>query len=76
MQGCKSPGHAQRFLAAYGPIAQHFPPCSVGAVERYPKLEALDLGMTPRQARISRANAMATRSMRASRPAERDGGRS
>jgi putative transposase len=24
MQGCKSPGHAQRFLAAYGPIAQHF----------------------------------------------------
>jgi putative transposase len=26
MQGCKSPGHAQRFLAAYGPIAQHFRP--------------------------------------------------
>jgi putative transposase len=24
MQGCKSPGHAQRFLAASGPIAQHF----------------------------------------------------
>jgi putative transposase len=24
MQGFKSPGHAQRFLAAYGPIAQHF----------------------------------------------------
>ena len=24
MQGIKSPGHAQRFLAAYGPIAQHF----------------------------------------------------
>jgi putative transposase len=23
MQGFKSPGHAQRFLAAYGPIAQH-----------------------------------------------------
>jgi hypothetical protein len=23
-QGLKSPGHAQRFLAAYGPIAQHF----------------------------------------------------
>jgi len=24
MQRFKSPGHAQRFLAAYGPIAQHF----------------------------------------------------
>ena len=26
MQGFKSPGHAQRFLAAYGPIAQHVRP--------------------------------------------------
>src|SRR5215470_2742094 len=26
MQGFKSPGHAQRFLAAYGPITQHFRP--------------------------------------------------
>ena len=26
MQGFKSSGHAQRFLAAYGPIAQHFCP--------------------------------------------------
>jgi len=26
MQGCKSPGHAPRVLAAYGPIAQHFRP--------------------------------------------------
>ena len=26
MQGFKSPGHAQRFLAAYGPIEQHFHP--------------------------------------------------
>ena len=26
MQGFKSPGHAQRFLASYGPIAQHFRP--------------------------------------------------
>jgi putative transposase len=26
MQGCKSAGHAQRVLAAYGPIAQHFRP--------------------------------------------------
>jgi putative transposase len=26
MQGFKSPGHAQRFLAAYGPIAQHCRP--------------------------------------------------
>jgi putative transposase len=26
MQGFKSPGHTQRFLAAYGPIAQHFRP--------------------------------------------------
>ena len=26
MQGLKSPGHAQRFLSAYGPIAQHFRP--------------------------------------------------
>jgi putative transposase len=26
MQGFKSPGHAQRFLAAYGPIAQRFRP--------------------------------------------------
>jgi putative transposase len=26
MRGFKSPGHAQRFLAAYGPIAQHFRP--------------------------------------------------
>jgi putative transposase len=26
MQTFKSPGHAQRFLAAYGPIAQHFRP--------------------------------------------------
>jgi putative transposase len=26
MQGFKSAGHAQRFLAAYGPIAQHFCP--------------------------------------------------
>jgi putative transposase len=25
-QGFKSPGHAQRFLAAYGPIARHFRP--------------------------------------------------
>jgi len=26
MQGCKSAGHAQRFLSAYGPIAQHCRP--------------------------------------------------
>jgi putative transposase len=26
MQGFKSPGHAQRFLSAYGPITQHFRP--------------------------------------------------
>jgi putative transposase len=26
MQGFKSPGHAQQFLSAYGPIAQHFRP--------------------------------------------------
>ena len=26
MQRCKSPGHAQRFLAAHGPIAAHFRP--------------------------------------------------
>jgi putative transposase len=26
LQGFKSPGHAQRFLSAYGPIAQHFHP--------------------------------------------------
>jgi putative transposase len=26
MQGFKSPGHAQRFLSAYGPIASHFRP--------------------------------------------------
>ncbi len=26
MQGVKSPGHAQRFLSAYGPISQHFRP--------------------------------------------------
>ena len=26
MQGFKSMGHAQRFLSAYGPIAQHFRP--------------------------------------------------
>jgi putative transposase len=26
IQGFKSPGQAQRFLAAYGPIAQHFRP--------------------------------------------------
>jgi putative transposase len=26
MQGCTCPGHAQRFLSAYGPIAQHFRP--------------------------------------------------
>jgi putative transposase len=26
MQGFKSPGYAQRFLSAYGPIAQHFRP--------------------------------------------------
>ena len=26
MQGFKSAGHAQRFLSAYGPIAQHFHP--------------------------------------------------
>jgi putative transposase len=26
MQAFRSPGHAQRFLAAYGPIAQHFRP--------------------------------------------------
>jgi len=26
MQGCKSAGHAQRFLSAYGPITQHFRP--------------------------------------------------
>jgi putative transposase len=26
MQGFKSPGQAQRFLSAYGPIAQHFCP--------------------------------------------------
>jgi putative transposase len=26
MQGFKSPGHVQRFLSAYGPIAQHFRP--------------------------------------------------
>src|SRR5262245_51942670 len=26
MQGFKSPGHAQRFLSAYGPISHHFRP--------------------------------------------------
>jgi putative transposase len=26
MQRFKSPGHAQRFLSAYGPLAQHFRP--------------------------------------------------
>jgi putative transposase len=26
MQGLKSPGHAQRFLSAYGPISQYFRP--------------------------------------------------
>jgi putative transposase len=26
MQGFKAPDHARRFLAAYGPIAQHFRP--------------------------------------------------
>jgi putative transposase len=26
MQGFKSPGHAQRFLSAFGPLAQHFRP--------------------------------------------------
>jgi putative transposase len=26
LQGFKSPGHAQRFFSAYGPIAQHFRP--------------------------------------------------
>jgi putative transposase len=26
LQGFKAPGHAQRFLSAYGPIAQHFRP--------------------------------------------------
>ena len=26
LQGFKSPGHAQLFLSAYGPIAQHFRP--------------------------------------------------
>jgi len=26
MRRFKSPGHAQRFLAAYGPIASHFRP--------------------------------------------------
>jgi len=26
MQRFKSSGHAQRFLAAYGPVAQHFRP--------------------------------------------------
>jgi putative transposase len=26
MQGFQSPSHAQRFLSAYGPIAQHFRP--------------------------------------------------
>jgi putative transposase len=35
MQRFKSPGHAQRFLSAYGPIAQHFRPrwhrCSASA---------------------------------------------
>ncbi len=27
MRRCKSPGHAQRFLAAYGPLATHCRPC-------------------------------------------------
>ena len=26
MQRCKSPGHAQHFLAAHGPLASHFRP--------------------------------------------------
>jgi putative transposase len=26
LQGFKSPGHAQRFLSTYGPIAEHFRP--------------------------------------------------
>ncbi len=26
MRRCKDPGHAQRFLAAYGPISGHFRP--------------------------------------------------
>jgi putative transposase len=34
MQGFKSAGHAQRFLAAYGPIAQHFRPDGIGGLPR------------------------------------------
>jgi putative transposase len=43
MQGFKSPGHAQCFLSAYGPIAQHFQP-------RRPRLPAPEY----RQARARR----------------------
>ena len=32
MQGFKSAGHAQRFLSAYGPIAQHFRPTTASVV--------------------------------------------
>ena len=42
MQGFKSPGHAQRFLSAYGPIAQHFRP-------RRHLLSALDYRQEMRQ---------------------------
>jgi putative transposase len=34
MQRFKSPGQAQRFLAAYGPIAQHFHPRRQGRLTR------------------------------------------
>jgi putative transposase len=36
MQGFKSPGQAQRFLAAYGPIAQHFRPRSCHVIRPVP----------------------------------------
>ena len=41
MQGFRSAGHAQRFLSAYGPIAQHFRPSTASVVGvRVPRRDA------------------------------------
>ena len=76
MQGFKSPGHAQRFLSAYGPIAQHFRPrrhlLSASDVSPRDAESIRELGRDDGRTAL-RLNSFALGWLRASRPHARVG---
>ena len=49
MHRFKSPGQAQRFLAAYGPTAQHFRPAEIGPQQSAPALRLAPIAIFQRE---------------------------